>query len=57
MLGLLARGLSNMEIASILDVSGETVEWHLKNLFQKLSAETREHAVDRAHLLGLLQEG
>ncbi|UNK49699.1 LuxR C-terminal-related transcriptional regulator [Lysobacter sp. S4-A87] len=56
-LGLLARGLSNKAIARILDVSGETVKWHLKNLFQKLSATTRKHAVDRARLLGLLQEG
>ncbi|WP_460727306.1 helix-turn-helix domain-containing protein [Lysobacter rhizosphaerae] len=55
-LGLLARGMSNREIASVLDVGGETVKWHLKNLFQKLSAETRKHAVDRARLLGLLQE-
>ena len=55
-LGLLARGLSNKAIARILDVSGETVKWHLKNLFQKLSATTRKHAVDRARLLGLLQE-
>lgn len=56
-LGLLARGLSNKAIARILDVSGETVKWHLKNLFQKLSATTRKHAVDRARLLGLLQDG
>ena len=41
-------------IARTLDISGETVKWHLKNLFQKLSAGTRRHAVDRARLLGLV---
>lgn len=56
-LDLLAKGLSNKAIARILDVSGETVKWHLKNLFQKLSATTRKHAVDRARLLGVLQDG
>lgn len=55
-LGLLARGLSNKAIARILDVTAETVKWHLKNLFQKLSATSRKHAVDRARVLGLLQE-
>jgi len=30
------------------------VKWHLKNLFSKLNAGTRRHAVDRARLLGLI---
>lgn len=42
--------------ARTLDISGETVKWHLKNLFQKLSAGTLRHAVDRARLLGLVGE-
>ena len=33
---------------------GATVKWHVKNLFLKLSAGTRKHAVDRARLLGLV---
>lgn len=53
-LRLLDKGLSNKLIARTLDISGETVKWHLKNLFQKLSAGTRRHAVDRARLLGLV---
>jgi len=53
-LHLLDKGLSNKLIARTLDISGETVKWHLKNLFQKLSAGTRKHAVDRARLLGLV---
>ena len=33
---------------------GKTTLLHLKNLFAKLSAGTRKHAVDRARLLGML---
>ncbi|GAB3097460.1 LuxR C-terminal-related transcriptional regulator [Lysobacter terrae] len=54
-LRLLQRGMSNKRIALTLDIGGETVKWHLKNLYAKLSAVSREHAVDRARLLGLVQ--
>lgn len=53
-LRLLASSLSNKLIARTMDISDETVKWHLKNLFSKLNAGTRKHAVDRARLLGLL---
>ncbi|MEO8161411.1 MAG: LuxR C-terminal-related transcriptional regulator, partial [Arenimonas sp.] len=53
-LALLSKGLSNKLIARVLEISDETVKWHLKNLFLKLSAGTRKHAVDRALLLGLV---
>jgi len=53
-LRLLANGLSNKLIARSLDISEETVKWHLKNLFSKLGAGARRHAVDRARLLGLV---
>jgi LuxR family maltose regulon positive regulatory protein len=53
-LALLDGGMSNKLIARAMGVSDETVKWHLKNLFSKLSAGTRKHAVDRARLLGLL---
>lgn len=53
-LRLLASGLANKLIARTMDISEETVKWHLKNLFSKLNAGSRKHAVDRAHLLGLL---
>ena len=53
-LGLLNSGMSNKLIAKTMDISDETVKWHLKNLFSKLNAGTRKHAVDRARLLGLL---
>lgn len=53
-LQLLQKGMSNKLIARTLDISNETVKWHLKNLFLKLSAGTRKHAVDRARLMGLV---
>jgi LuxR family maltose regulon positive regulatory protein len=53
-LRLLDGGMSNKLIARTLEISDETVKWHLKNLFSKLSAGTRKHVVDRARLLGLI---
>jgi LuxR family maltose regulon positive regulatory protein len=53
-LGLVARNLSNKQIALALGVGDETVKWHLKNLFGKLNAGTRDHLVARARMLGLL---
>ncbi len=53
-LGLLAQNLSNKEIALALDLSEQTVKWHLKNLFQKLDGANRKHTVARARMLGLI---
>ena len=47
-LQLLTKGLSNKVIARSMDISDHSVKWHLKNLFLKLEAGTRKHAVDRA---------
>ena len=55
-LELLARNLSNKEVARAMQVGEETVKWHVKNLFVKLSADTRKQVVRRARLLGLLEE-
>jgi LuxR family maltose regulon positive regulatory protein len=55
-LELLARNLSNKEAARAMQVGEETVKWHVKNLFVKLSADTRKQVVRRARLLGLLEE-
>ena len=54
MLLLLANGLPNKRIASSLGLSHETVKWHMKRLFAKLSASNRQHAVARGRLMGLL---
>ena len=54
-LQLLARNLTNKQIALALDVGDETVKWHLKNLYGKFHAGTRKHVVDRAYMLGILE--
>ena len=53
-LTLLASGLPNKRIASTMNLSSETIKWHMKKLFIKLNAGNRQHAVDRARLLGLI---
>lgn len=53
-LKLLAGGLPNKRIAGTLGLSSETVKWHVKKVFTKLNAGSRQHAVDRARMLGLL---
>jgi DNA-binding NarL/FixJ family response regulator len=43
-LGLVARGLSNTQIASALSVSENTVKFHLQNIFQKFGVNNRTEA-------------
>jgi LuxR family maltose regulon positive regulatory protein len=52
--GLIARGQSNKEIARALGIAPETVKSHLKGIFVKLNVERRAQAVARAQALGLL---
>jgi DNA-binding CsgD family transcriptional regulator len=51
-LGLLARGLSNKELARELSVSGNTVKTHLANLYAKLGVSRRTQALAVARTLG-----
>jgi two-component system, NarL family, response regulator LiaR len=53
-LGLIAHGMSNREIAEKLFVSENTVKTHSSRLFDKLSARRRTQAVQRAKELGLI---
>lgn len=53
-LRLLAGNMTNKQIANVLGVGDQTVKWHLKNLFNKLNAATRKHALDRARMLAVL---
>jgi LuxR family maltose regulon positive regulatory protein len=53
-LGLLAEGLSNKEIASRLVVAPSTVKQHLKHIYNKLDVHSRTQAVARGRDLGLL---
>jgi DNA-binding CsgD family transcriptional regulator len=53
-LSLVARGLSNREIATQLFVSENTVKTHCARAFDKLGAARRTQAVQRGKELGLL---
>jgi DNA-binding CsgD family transcriptional regulator len=53
-LGLLAQGLSNQEIAAKLFVSLSTVKTHIQNLFEKLDVKRRIQAVEKAKRLSLI---
>ena len=53
-LGLLAQGHSNQEIATKLFVSLSTVKTHIQNLFEKLEVKRRIQAVEKAKRLNLI---
>jgi DNA-binding CsgD family transcriptional regulator len=53
-LELMAKGLSNQEIADKLFVSLNTIKTHSSNLFLKLEAKRRTQAIQRAKELGLI---
>ena len=53
-LGLLAAGGSNKEIARRLEVSPNTVKTHLTKLFAKLEARRRTEAIQKARELGMI---
>ncbi len=53
-LGLIAQGLSNKEIADRLFVSTSTIKTHTSNLFLKLDASRRTQALQRAKELQII---
>ncbi|MFH1559928.1 MAG: LuxR C-terminal-related transcriptional regulator [Chloroflexota bacterium] len=53
-LGGVAEGMSNKEIAAQLHVSDQTIKNHMTHILDKLYANDRTHAVVLAYRLGLL---
>ncbi len=53
-LGLIAQGLSNNEIAERLFVSTSTIKTHTSNLFMKLDASRRTQALQKAKELQII---
>ncbi len=53
-LGLMAEGNSNQEIANRLFVSLSTVKTHNQNLFEKLDVKRRTQAIEKAKRLNLI---
>ena len=54
-LGLLASGQTNQELARALGVSPNTVKTHLANLFAKLEVDRRVKAIEKARFLALIE--
>jgi DNA-binding NarL/FixJ family response regulator len=50
----LARGLSNPEVASELNLSRHTVKQHTSSVYKKLGVRNRAEAASRAQRLGLV---
>lgn len=53
-LGLMAEGHSNQEIAEKLFISLSTVKTHIQNLFVKLDVKRRTQAIEKAKRLSLI---
>ncbi|MFU8826329.1 MAG: LuxR C-terminal-related transcriptional regulator [Brevefilum sp.] len=53
-LSLIADGMTSREIAQTLFLSRNTIKSHRSNIYRKLEVGTREQAINKAHLLGIL---
>ena len=54
-LGLIAQGWSNQQIADALYLSVNTIEFHAKSIFRKLAVKSRTQAVHQAMQHGLIR--
>lgn len=55
-ISLMAKGMSNKEVADSLFISLGTVKWHVNNIYGKLDAKNRTTAINRARDLKLIEE-
>ncbi len=55
MLGALADGLSNKQMAEKFWLSAQTVKYHLRNVYRKLGVCSRTEAVRKAYERGLIE--
>ena len=53
-LELVAKGMSNREIANFLNLSRYTVECHIKYIYRKLAVSSRINAINTARSIGVL---
>jgi two-component system, NarL family, response regulator len=53
-LKLISEGQSNKEISSLLNISAETVKFHVSNVITKIGARDRTHAIVIAFQRGIL---
>ncbi|MDH5751424.1 MAG: response regulator transcription factor [Deltaproteobacteria bacterium] len=54
-LELLERGFSYKECSGELNISTNTVHAHIKNIYEKLQARNRQHALLKARKIGILK--
>lgn len=55
-IGLLAKGYSNKEISTELNIAPDTVKVHVHNIYRKLGVRNRSQAMSRLYQLGLVLE-
>jgi len=52
----ISDGLTNREIARQMTVAMSTVKWYVRQIYNKLTVESRPEAIERARMLGLLTD-
>ena len=57
LLAALARGLNNKALARELDISVNTVKFHLRNLYEKLNLSSRAQAIAFYYSSGANRDG
>ena len=53
-LRMVAAGYTSAEIGKRLEISGLTVNTHVKNIYRKLQVRSRAQAVNHASIFGML---